>query len=139
MRSHLSIMALALSAGLLSAAPAPEDAEKIQGTWKIESLVIGGTERVDAKRQSQLIFAGEKFKVKDGDDTTGEGSFKLDPATKPKNIDLQGDGRVAHGIYKFDGDTLTICGDESGKPRPTEFESKKGSEVNLYVLKRIKP
>jgi hypothetical protein len=42
------------------------------------------------------------------------------------------------GIYKLDGDTLTICSANPGKARPTAFESREESNVNLSVLRRVK-
>jgi hypothetical protein len=41
------------------------------------------------------------------------------------------------GIYKLDGDTLTICLEARGNERPTEFATKEGSVANLIVLKRV--
>jgi len=41
---------------------------------------------------------------------------------------------VVPGIYKLEGDTLTICTDEDG--RPTEFTANAGSGRQLMVLKR---
>jgi len=42
-----------------------------------------------------------------------------------------------HGIYKLDGDNLTICYDKGGL-RPTEFASNAGTKIMLIVLKREK-
>jgi uncharacterized protein (TIGR03067 family) len=39
-------------------------------------------------------------------------------------------------IYEIDGDRLTYCVAPPGKPRPTEFVTKKGDGYTLVSLKR---
>jgi uncharacterized protein (TIGR03067 family) len=71
--------------------------------------------------------------------------YILNPSAKPKAIDLEGggaDGGVAEGIYKLDGDELSICvisGMRNGKaaPRPTEFKASNDRKYALFVLKKI--
>ena len=48
--------------------------------------------------------------------------YTLDPSTKPRNIDLEFDGKKMFlGIYEFDGDRLRIC--YNMKKRPGKFAS----------------
>jgi hypothetical protein len=42
------------------------------------------------------------------------------------------------GIYEIDHDTLSVCFDEEGKKRPTEFKSAAGSATFVNVHKRAK-
>ena len=39
-------------------------------------------------------------------------------------------------IYTLDGDTLKIASSAQGKPRPKNFESKKGDFGGVWTLKR---
>ena len=138
MRITRSIVPVFVMSSVLAAAPAKDDEDLIQGTWKIKSETIGGKDRSTEDRQCIVTIAGDKFITKVGDDTQQEGTFKLDTTTKPKSIHLRVNGKLRRGIYKLDGDTLTICG-STGEDPPSEFESKDGSEMELYVLKRVKP
>jgi uncharacterized protein (TIGR03067 family) len=67
--------------------------------------------------------------------------IELDPSRDPKAIDVIPDGgkdrgeRVL-GIYKLEGDRLTICMAAPGKPRPKEFKADKGSGCTLRTFVR---
>jgi uncharacterized protein (TIGR03067 family) len=122
---------------------AVKDEEKIVGTWAIVSAEKGG------QKVPEEVFKGGKWTfAADGkvtarfrpDNDLG-GTYKLDPAKKPKEITITtDDGKTHPGIYKLDGETLTVClGDEDlGTGRPTEFAAKEGTRVVLFVLKREK-
>jgi uncharacterized protein (TIGR03067 family) len=68
--------------------------------------------------------------------------YEISEDRSPKCLDLwEPDGRIDRGewkgIYRFAGDTLTVCyrsfpGDV---PRPTTFESQPGSRANLLTLR----
>ena len=73
-----------------------------------------------------------------------EGTLKLKPKAKPKEMDIIGTdgpnkGKTFLAIYERDGDTLRICYDLGGESRPTEFKTKEGTKQFLVTYKREKP
>jgi RNA polymerase sigma factor (sigma-70 family) len=132
-------LALADKPAVANKDEAPKDEEKILGTWALVSFEEGGQEApAEAIKEAKVIFAADgKMAVKQGVKEQ-EFTYKLDPAKKPKEFSgTNAQGRTVLGIYKLDGDTLTVCYDRGGG-RPTEFASKGGTTVVLEVLKREK-
>ncbi len=136
--------------GLLLGAEAPKDdvkkdKEKLEGTWKAVSVEAGGKLQ-DEGEEHRLIFSGDEFSIKKGEETTIKGKSMIDPSKKPKEIDMEFieakrdnlRGKTALGIYELDGDTLKWCWNKPGGKRPREFSSG-ATDVHLLVtLKREK-
>jgi RNA polymerase sigma factor (sigma-70 family) len=122
------------------------DKDNIQGTWKVESVTMNGQDK-DGKgkllEKSTFEITADKMLVKFNEGNKPS-TYTLDPAAKPKMIDItpgEGDGKgeTVPGIYRLEGDTLTICFPCGAQmERPTEFVSKEGSDTMLLVLKRVK-
>lgn len=132
------LFALAL---ILGAEPSEQDdLKRMQGEWKVEKAQRGG-ESPPAEDLTKLSVRidGNKMSIDDGSARDERAAITLDPSQKPATIDLKrlSDDKVLRGIYKFDGDTLTICWDREDA-RPTEFRSKPGSTQMLFVMKRKK-
>jgi uncharacterized protein (TIGR03067 family) len=136
--------------GLVPAADPPKpdaaklERQKLQGTWTIVSHDSNG-KKVEAKVISgwNLTVAGDRMTTRDGLDILDESTFRLDPGARPKAIDLAftagpDKDKSVKGIYKLEGNELTICVAEPGKDRPTALVSKEGSGHLLFVFKRVK-
>ena len=152
------IAALVISSSALAA-----DKDAIQGTWTIESMIIGGREIAEIKGTPVVIT--DKAMIISIEGMKQSSDYKLDDSKKPKHMDVTSKGpggveRPSKAIYKLEGDTLTICsagaeveeqkvevkpGDPEPKKRPktvikvsdrpTTFDAKHGA---LMVLKRKK-
>jgi RNA polymerase sigma factor (sigma-70 family) len=132
--------------GAAKAAP-KTDLDRLQGVWKLDHAEInGGTARnLEALKKVRLVIKGDKITLgkDEGHDETG--SIKVDSTKQPKEIDLiltgpAGNPLTNPGIYKLDGDKLTICYAphlDNGQDRPTEFDTKDGGR--LWVLVRSAP
>jgi RNA polymerase sigma-70 factor (ECF subfamily) len=149
----LTIVALGLAVGLALGADEPKEGEvakdlkQFQGTWTLDSMEVNGV-KIDAevmkKQGHEIMLTVKQDKVtlesKRGD---VKGTIKLDPAKKPKAYDSKGtdpEGKTheAVGIYKIEGDVLTVCYVVTGKDRPSAFEGGAGSDAVLQVFKRAK-
>ena len=142
------VFVMADGIGLLSTAAAQKEGadkkelEKFQGKWATASVTVDGAAEDEIKDRF-LAIKGDKATFLDKDKERGTGSMKLDPGKSPAHLDFTYEdgpakGTTLKGIYKFEGDTLTVCYGGFGKDRPTEFASKAGSGTILIVQKRAK-
>jgi uncharacterized protein (TIGR03067 family) len=138
----LAGLALYLLVQFSHAQDAKDDLKKMAGAWKVivdeadgKSLPKEVVEKFDGK----LTVEGNKYKAYVGDKLEDEGTIKIDPAKKPKEIDVApAKEKVMKGLYKIDGDTMTVIFSKPGGDRPKEFKTKEGSGEMLLVYKRIK-
>lgn len=118
---------------------APKDEQKILGTWAVESAEVRGQKLPEEKLKVIKVTFTPEGKWSRKGDKEEEGTYKLDPAKNPKEVTITTNERDTElGIYKLDGDTLTVCLEANSNERPTEFATKVGSMVNLIVFKRVK-
>lgn len=140
-----------LVVGLLLGADAPKDdvkkdKDKLRGTWKAVTVKERNESKEDAE-DHRVIFSGDEFRIKKGDETIIKGKFKIDSSKKPKEIDFEITetekeklrGKTALGIYELDGDSLKWCANEPGATeRPKEFSSEAGTKHIFVTFKREK-
>jgi RNA polymerase sigma-70 factor (ECF subfamily) len=133
-------------------AKAEEDAkkekEKLQGTWKVVTVEEKGQSKEE--EDAQVIFSGDEWTMKKGDQVFFKGKFKPDPSKDPKAIDMEiaeshkpgFEGKTALGIYSLDKDnkdSLKLCLEKpGGTERPKEFTAAADSNRLLMTLKREK-
>jgi uncharacterized protein (TIGR03067 family) len=147
-----SCLARALTLALLVLSPSlsaraddkavEDERARHQGLWRATSSIYDGQE-APAEVVRSITRTVEQDHVvwkRDGKSFAGT-KVELDPSRDPKAIDVIPDGgkdrgeRVL-GIYKLEGDRLTICMAAPGKPRPREFKADKGSGCTLRTFAR---
>lgn len=116
------------------------DRELLQGTWVAESGQSSGQPLpADQIGIQQAVFHGDTLRVHMPGGITGEGTFGLRTSEDPKQIWIQVKGRSdgMSGIYKLDGDRLTLCMNQDRRGSvPSEFASPSETMIDLLVLRR---
>lgn len=113
------------------------DLELLQGIWEIDGLENAGKAQPAANHKGNTItFTKDKATLREVGFQSIEFTFSLDPTKTPKTIELSARGNLIHGIYKLDGDNLTLSVSLGGLRPPTEFATKTGGDSETFILKR---
>ena len=140
----LLVMNACTKTGFLSTYNPAEDAKRMQGTWKLTSVIFNGEPQ---SGDASLTIDGNRYiTTYDGNDT--HSVFKLGTAG-PRTIWVfhhenplasQGFwGGTLTGIYELSGDRLRICFDLTGRKYPKKFDASKGSDQGIFEYQREKP
>jgi uncharacterized protein (TIGR03067 family) len=149
MRPTCGVIVL-LAIGLALATDDKKDGKKpakLEGTYIIVALEKGG-ERIPAEffdkaseeDRTIKITADKLIATKNGKEDAI--TYKIDTSKTPAHITTvevkDGKTETSYGIYKLEGDSLTIClvDSEKAEDRPKEFKSVKGSKAVIMTLKR---
>jgi uncharacterized protein (TIGR03067 family) len=145
--------ALLLGTALSLAAPALKESPKkadIVGEWEVESVNSGNPAKPRPKgkgtvQQRYVFTADGKWLLYRGEQRfASDRAYIANPKADPPTIDLRWepslqDGRTVLGIYKVEGDKLTLCLSREEGTRPTGFESTADVPATIYILRRVKP
>lgn len=139
--TFLTGLAVAFTAFAADKPDPKADLAAMKGRWKVTATTFDGkAQPMPAAGQRVLEFGDKEFTAYDGDKKGRTLGFALDPTATPKRFDLLRPGKdeKAEGVYKLDGDKLSLCYAEPGAARPDKLESKAGARVFLLELERVK-
>lgn len=140
-RAALMIVFAIMPAALVSAGDDKKGASKLEGAWTATLWKRGDGEVGKDKVATELVISKDKYEYPKGiNKISKSGTFKHD--ADKGTIDFTPDdgpakGKTLLGIYKVDGDTLTMCFRPAGSERPTEFKSgDRNTVLATYVKKK---
>jgi uncharacterized protein (TIGR03067 family) len=141
-RGILPLAVVFLIAAVEPAKDAKAEFDKLQGEWTLVSVEVRGKKRPDTVNAvSKLTISGNQWVVTYRDfASNARATIEIDPSKDPKTIDFtfRGAEEPVRGIYKLEGDTLTVCRNATvGGARPKEFKTTQEMD-DLAVWKRAK-
>jgi formylglycine-generating enzyme len=141
MKTAPALVAFIVAAGLLGAGTedaVQKDRKQMTGSWRTVAHEKDGKKLPDdqSARIKTMLDADGKLTVQEAGKTVAQANLKIDPARKPKQVDLaftEGEwkGKTLPGIYDLAGDSLKLCY-TTGKDRPADFASRAGNVVIAY-------
>jgi RNA polymerase sigma factor (sigma-70 family) len=124
-------------------------ASDLSGTWQAVSFAQDGRQKFSAEevRKVTARFHNCRYHLTPlpwGPEGSFDGTYEIDGDTEPKAFSLRPangvlKGQVFRGIYRVEGDQLTLCFSWPPLDRPTEFRSRPNSTIVLAVFRRAKP
>jgi uncharacterized protein (TIGR03067 family) len=141
-RCSVAFCLLFLSSAVAHAGEVEKELEQLQGDWVAVFREVSGIAfKANEFPRIEMTIKEDKWISKVGNKSTF--TITLDPRVEPKQFDKKcTEGPLAGiypGIYKLEGDMLTIISNGGGKDRPKTFSTKDNPSFHLYVFKRMKP
>lgn len=132
------MFAVLLSTLLVAAGPAESSLKSLEGDWAVERMEQKGKKfPTDLVLKVRLVVRGDIFTFVNGQTEFTSRVTKFESTGEPRAIDLtrDTDKQTVRGIYRLEGDTLTVCTNARGE-RPTSFAADPDSPNVLTVYKR---
>jgi uncharacterized protein (TIGR03067 family) len=133
----IGLAALGFLVTTTSAQDSADDLKKLEGAWKGHLREVDGKvlskDDID-KTAFNVVIKGDTYKVYEAGAVVDEGTFKLDAGKKPRHIDVKTKNDVVlKGIYKIEGDKMTVCFAAPCVERPSDFKTKEGQRLMGYT------
>jgi uncharacterized protein (TIGR03067 family) len=117
---------------------------RLEGSYTLIETEMKGIRSKETEKDRIYTFSGDKLILPKGKPEEAD-TVKCDPNVNPHEITIsktESSGKVdtTYGIYKIEGDILTIGMIKSDNPanRPKEFKTGKGSNEMILVLQKNK-
>lgn len=111
----------------LSTEGGDKKANPLEGAWTATSWRRGDAEIGKDKVNTELVITNNTYEYPKGiNKISKKGAIKVDP--EKQTVDFTPDdgpakGKTLQGIYKLEGNKLTVCFTSAGMKRPTELKS----------------
>jgi len=140
----LHLVGLSLAVGLVCVGLSrAEDKKSFVGTWQVVACEKeGNKEAPDQIKGRTVTITNDRITCRDASGKVlHAATYRLSGTGDSKMITMtltEGDnkGQTCEGIYKLDGDTLSVCYAEQGGATPKEFRTAAGSKQCCLILKR---
>jgi len=148
------ILDLEVKAGVKTAVKTAEESDPrpsdLSGNWQAISFEQDGRQKFSKEevRKVAASFRNCRYQITPlpwGPEGSFDGTYQIDGDTdEPKSFSLYPakgvlKGQAFRGIYRVEGDTMTLCFSWPPLDRPTEFRSRPNSTIVLAVFRRAKP
>jgi uncharacterized protein (TIGR03067 family) len=123
------------------------DADRLVGEWEVTEVTAKGRKTPDDVMKGRRVSLGFRrtpdgkltADVRTGPDATRTVRVVIDPERPAKHVDFVDDKDLSEaGIYKLDGNALTMCFAAPGETRPIAFTTNEQTKNWVIVLKRVK-
>ena len=117
---------------------------RLDGAWKLIATEFKGSTASESGKEQIFNFSGDRM-ISPGGKKEDAAAIACDPSKLPAEIDIsktEANGKIdkSYGIYKIEGDTLTLCIAKSEHPadRPIDFKTSRDSKAVTMVLRKNK-
>ena len=126
----LLLLTLLIGAAFVYKSRFATEGEGIEGRWTIVS-VPDGWKKVPG---TDVMVTEDEIQIRLGKVVTSKMAYTHDPSSHTVDASTPG-GAIQRGIYRAEGDTLTLCLGAEGKPRPESPDAAGGGAMK-WVLQR---
>jgi hypothetical protein len=127
-----------LAGGLIVGAPALKEVRRPTkppvGMWTVRSMTRDG---LTVEFRNGTVEIAERFIAFSHIGGVREDRAAFFTADGAPQVDIGSPGQVTKGVWRVDGDELTICTAAEGAGRPDSLAAPKGSRRTLWALSRV--